>query len=62
MGIRGIENLTGAGKGATVYITEDNHQWVAEMTGMDLVDIQMLYTRSVEQGTPCSIDIAPDKC
>lgn len=64
MGIHGIENITKADEGFTVYITDDNHQWVSEMTGLSLDDIYVLWVRAKEQGTQASVNVAqkPDHC
>jgi hypothetical protein len=62
MGIRGIENLTGADQGYVVHVTEHNHQWVSEMTGLSMDDIALLYARSVEQGVVCTVNVQPDHC
>lgn len=64
MGIRGIENLTGADQGYVIHVTETNHQWVSEMTGLSMDDIAVLYARSLERKVVCTINVAnkPDHC
>jgi hypothetical protein len=49
-------------KVALVTVTEDNHQWVSEMTGVGEDEITRRYQRSLEDGIPCTIAIHPDAC
>jgi hypothetical protein len=62
MGIRGIENLTNADQGYVVYVTENNHQWVSEMTGLSMEEVEVLYARSVERRVVCTINVVERPC
>lgn len=62
MGIRGIENITNDPQGCLVYVTEHNHQWASQMTGLSMEEIGALYARSVERGVVCTIDIIERPC
>jgi hypothetical protein len=48
--------------GAIFYITDDNHQWISEMTGLTLEEVEVLAGLASKTGGIASISIEPDKC
>lgn len=57
MGIHGLENLTGAAEGYVIHVTEHNHDWVSEVSGLSLEAVAVLYARSVERGVVCTLNV-----
>lgn len=48
--------------GAIFYITDDNHQWISDMTGLTLEEVKVLAGLAGKTGGIASISIEPDKC